>query len=48
MVVDDAQARAHRQERMSAEIARFSAEVEATLAELGRISRSDAGGVRRN
>ncbi len=37
-VVDDAEARARRQEQMSAEIARFSAEVEATLAELGRIS----------
>ena len=37
-VVDDAQQRAQRQEQMSAEIARFSAEVEATLAELGRIS----------
>ena len=38
MVIDDAQARAHRQERMSAEIAAFGADVEATLAELGRIS----------
>jgi len=38
MVVDDAQARAHRQERMSAEITHFSADVEATLAELGSIS----------
>jgi len=37
-VVDDAQQRAQRQEQMSAEIARFSADVEATLAELGRIS----------
>ncbi|MBV9556458.1 MAG: HAMP domain-containing protein [Pseudolabrys sp.] len=37
-VVDDAQARAARQELVSAEIARFSAEVETTLAELGRIS----------
>jgi methyl-accepting chemotaxis protein len=37
-VVDDAQARAVRQEQMSGEIARFSAEVEATLADLGRIS----------
>ena len=37
-VVQDADARARRQERMSGEIARFSAEVEATLAELGRIS----------
>ena len=45
MVVDDAQARARRQERMSAEIARFSADVEATLAELGRISDADAGGL---
>ena len=38
MVVDDAQARAHRQERVSAEITHFSAGVEATLAELGSIS----------
>jgi methyl-accepting chemotaxis protein len=37
-VVDDADARARRQQEMSGEIARFSAEVEATLAELGRIS----------
>ncbi len=37
-VLDDADARAHQQQRMSAEIARFSAEVEATLSELGRIS----------
>ena len=37
-VVDDAEARSRRQEQMSAEISRFSAEVEATLAELGRIS----------
>ena len=37
-VVDDAEARARRQESMSAEIGRFSADVEATLAELGRIS----------
>ena len=37
-VVDDADTRARRQEQMSNEIARFSAEVEATLAELGRIS----------
>jgi len=37
-VVDDAATRTHRQEQMSAEIARFSAEVEATLSELGRIS----------
>jgi methyl-accepting chemotaxis protein len=37
-VIDDAEARSRRQERMSAEITRFSAEVEATLAELGRIS----------
>jgi methyl-accepting chemotaxis protein len=37
-VVGDTQQRAQRQEQMSAEIARFSAEVEATLAELGRIS----------
>jgi len=37
-VVDDAEARTRRQEQMSAEISRFSAEVEATLAELGRIS----------
>jgi methyl-accepting chemotaxis protein len=37
-VVTDAEDRAHRQEQMSAEIARFSGEVEETLAELGRIS----------
>jgi methyl-accepting chemotaxis protein len=37
-VVQDADARAHRQQQMSGEIARFSADVEATLAELGRIS----------
>ncbi|MBI2713283.1 MAG: HAMP domain-containing protein [Rhizobiales bacterium] len=37
-VVDDADTRARRQEQMSNEIARFSADVEATLAELGRIS----------
>ncbi len=34
----DAETRAQRQEQMSGEIARFSAEVEATLSELGRIS----------
>jgi len=37
-VVDDAQSRATRQEMMSSEIERFSADVETTLAELGRIS----------
>jgi methyl-accepting chemotaxis protein len=37
-VVGDAETRTRRQEQMSAEIARFSADVEATLAELGRIS----------
>jgi methyl-accepting chemotaxis protein len=37
-VVDDAQARARRQEQMSVEIGHFGAEVEATLSELGRIS----------
>jgi methyl-accepting chemotaxis protein len=37
-VISDADARALRQERMSGEIARFSAEIEATLSELGRIS----------
>jgi methyl-accepting chemotaxis protein len=37
-VVDDAEARARRQESISAEIERFGADVEATLAELGRIS----------
>jgi methyl-accepting chemotaxis protein len=37
-VIDDAEARAKRQEGMSLEIERFSAEVEATLSELGRIS----------
>ena len=34
----DAETRAQRQEQMSSEIAHFSADVEATLAELGRIS----------
>lgn len=38
MVVDDAQARAVRQESMSAEIARFGADIEATLAELAAVS----------
>ncbi len=37
-VLDDAQARARRQEQMSQEIGRFGAEIEATLSELGRIS----------
>jgi methyl-accepting chemotaxis protein len=37
-VVDDAEARARRQEKTSNEVSLFSAEVEATLAELGRIS----------
>jgi methyl-accepting chemotaxis protein len=37
-VVDDAQARARRQEWMAGEISRFGADVEAMLAELGRIS----------
>lgn len=37
-VVDDAELRSARQEQVSAEIARFSAEVESTLSELGRIS----------
>lgn len=37
-VRDDADLRARRQEQMSSEIAQFSAEVEATLAQLGRIS----------
>ena len=37
-VVDDAQTRARQQERISAEITRFSTEVEATLSELGRIA----------
>ena len=37
-VVDDAEARARRQEQMSNEVSLFSGEVEATLAELGRIS----------
>jgi methyl-accepting chemotaxis protein len=37
-VIDDADTRARRQEQMSGEIARFSADVEATLSELGRIS----------
>jgi methyl-accepting chemotaxis protein len=38
IVREDAQQRASRQEHMSLEIARFGNEVEATLAELGRIS----------
>jgi methyl-accepting chemotaxis protein len=37
-VVDEAQARARRQEEVSREIGRFGGEVEATLSELGRIS----------
>ncbi len=37
-VVDDANSRTQRQERMSSEIAQFSGDVEATLSELGRIS----------
>ncbi|MGE0035210.1 MAG: methyl-accepting chemotaxis protein [Xanthobacteraceae bacterium] len=37
-VIDDAQARARRQEQMSTEILMFSADMEATLSELGRIS----------
>jgi methyl-accepting chemotaxis protein len=37
-VVDDANARTRRQEKMSGEITQFSADVEATLSELGRIS----------
>jgi len=37
-VIDDAQARAQRQESMSTEIARFGADIEATLAELAVIS----------
>jgi methyl-accepting chemotaxis protein len=37
-VIDDAQTRAHRQERMAAEIGQFGADVEATVSELGRIS----------
>jgi methyl-accepting chemotaxis protein len=37
-VVDDANTRAERQERISEEISRFSTDVEETLAELGRIS----------
>jgi methyl-accepting chemotaxis protein len=37
-VLSDAEMRTQRQEHMSNEIARFSADVEATLAELGRIS----------
>ena len=37
-VVDDANARTRRQEQMSGEISQFSADVEATLSELGRIS----------
>ena len=38
IAVDDAQARSSATHSMSAEIARFGAEVETTLAELGRIS----------
>jgi methyl-accepting chemotaxis protein len=38
IVREDAQQRARRQEHMSLEIARFGSEVEATLADLGRIS----------
>ena len=37
-VIDDAQLRAKRQETMSSEIARFSADIEATLADLAAIS----------
>lgn len=37
-VIQDADLRARRQEQMSGEIVRFSAEVEATLSDLGRIS----------
>ena len=37
-VLDDAQARARRQEQMAQEIHRFGGEIEATLSELGRIS----------
>ena len=37
-VIDDAQGRSRRQELMSGEIARFGSDIEATLAELGRIS----------
>ena len=40
---DEAQARARRQEQMSADIAQFGAEVEATVAELGRISDEMSG-----
>jgi methyl-accepting chemotaxis protein len=36
-VIDDAQGRARRQEKVSAEIGRFGADIEATLADLGRI-----------
>jgi methyl-accepting chemotaxis protein len=38
IVQSDAESRKERQEQVAAEIARFSAEVEATLAQLGRIS----------
>ena len=37
-VVDDANSRTQRQEQMSGEISQFSADVDATLSELGRIS----------
>jgi methyl-accepting chemotaxis protein len=37
-VLNDADLRSRRQQKMSNEISHFSAEVEATLAELGRIS----------
>jgi hypothetical protein len=38
LITEAAQARARRQDRIALEISSFSAEVEATLAEFGRIS----------
>jgi methyl-accepting chemotaxis protein len=46
-VIDDARGRARREERVSAEIARFSGDVEATLADLGRICEQMLGASRR-
>ncbi len=43
-VTEDASSRALRQEQMSGEIKRFSADVEATLSDLGRYFRADAVG----
>jgi methyl-accepting chemotaxis protein len=46
-VIDDARGRARREERVSAEIARFGGDVEATLADLGRICEQMLGASRR-